>query len=58
VASRAVDHFNEYVTPGEGALMSWVYISDPSGKQIEFSAWLPGWDKWPNETVALSNACP
>jgi hypothetical protein len=38
--------------------MSWVSINDPGGKQIEFNAWLPGWEKWPNDTVALSNACP
>jgi catechol 2,3-dioxygenase-like lactoylglutathione lyase family enzyme len=55
-AMRAVDHFNEYRAPGEGALMSSVYISDPSGNLIEFNAWLPGWEKWPNDAVALPNA--
>lgn len=53
---RAVNTFDEYHSPGEGALMSSVYITDPSGIQIEFNAWLPGWESWPNDDVAVADA--
>ena len=53
---RAVNNFDKYVAPEEGALMSSVYIDDPSGNQIEFNAWLPGWENWPNDAVALPNS--
>ena len=52
---RAVNSFDEYVAPEQGALMSSVYIADPSGNQIEFNTWLPGWEKWPNDAVPLAN---
>jgi hypothetical protein len=52
---RAVNNFDVYEAPGEGALMSSVYINDPSGIQIEFNSWLPGWEKWPNDAIAQSD---
>lgn len=52
---RAINSFDEYVAPEQGALMTSVYISDPSGNQIEFNAWLPGWENWPNDAVAVTN---
>jgi catechol 2,3-dioxygenase-like lactoylglutathione lyase family enzyme len=53
---RAVNNFDTYVAPEQGALMSSVYIHDPSGNQIEFNSWLQGWEKWPNDAVALANS--
>ena len=55
---RAVNKFNEYGPHTEGALMSSVYVTDPSGIQIEFNAWLSGWEKWPNTAVPRSNEAP
>lgn len=52
---RAVNKFDEYASVEEGALMSSVYVTDPSGNQIEFNAWLPGWESWPNNAVARSD---
>ena len=52
---RAVNSFDKYLQPEEGALMSSVYIHDPSGIQIEFNAWLPGWERWPNDNIARSD---
>ncbi len=52
---RAVNAYDEYKPLEDGALMSSVYITDPSGNQIEFNAWLPGWENWPNNAVPRSN---
>jgi catechol 2,3-dioxygenase-like lactoylglutathione lyase family enzyme len=52
---RAVNNFDVYGALEEGALMSSVYIYDPSGIQIEFNSWLPGWEKWPNDAIAKSD---
>jgi catechol 2,3-dioxygenase-like lactoylglutathione lyase family enzyme len=52
---RGINSMNKYVEPQQGALMSSVYVSDPSGIQVEFNAWLPEWEKWPNDAVALAN---
>jgi catechol 2,3-dioxygenase-like lactoylglutathione lyase family enzyme len=52
---RAVNSFDKYVEPENGALMSSVYVDDPSGIQVEFNAWLNDWDKWPNDAVPRSN---
>jgi catechol 2,3-dioxygenase-like lactoylglutathione lyase family enzyme len=53
---RPVNSIDKYLPPEEGALMSSVYIYDPSGIQIEFNAWLPGWEKWPNDATPKSDA--
>lgn len=52
---RAVNSFDKYVEPENGALMSSVYVDDPSGIQVEFNSWLAGWAGWPNNSVARSD---
>jgi catechol 2,3-dioxygenase-like lactoylglutathione lyase family enzyme len=52
---RVVNSMDKYVEPEDGALMSSVYVNDPSGIQVEFNTWLPGWEKWPNDAVPRSN---
>jgi catechol 2,3-dioxygenase-like lactoylglutathione lyase family enzyme len=53
---RAVNSSDAYLPPEESALMSSFYITDPSGIQVEFNSWLPGWEKWPNDAIARSDA--
>lgn len=52
---RAINKFDEYIPLEPGALMTSVYVSDPSGIQIEFNSWLPSWEAWPNDGVPQSN---
>jgi catechol 2,3-dioxygenase-like lactoylglutathione lyase family enzyme len=54
-AMRAVEAFDKYIPEEEGALMTSVYVTDPSGNQVEFNAWLPGWESWPNDAVAQAD---
>jgi catechol 2,3-dioxygenase-like lactoylglutathione lyase family enzyme len=53
---RAINSLDKYVEPEPGALMSSVYVSDPSGILVEFNAWLPGWENWPNDSVPRSGS--
>jgi catechol 2,3-dioxygenase-like lactoylglutathione lyase family enzyme len=46
---REVTTMNGYTAPEEGCLMDSVYFDDPDGLRLEFNAWLPEWDKWPND---------
>ena len=39
---------NGYTPPKPGCLMDSVYFDDSDGIHLELNAWLPEWDKWPN----------
>jgi len=46
---REVTTVNGYTPPEPGCLMDSVYFDDPDGLHLEFNAWLPDWDNWPND---------
>jgi catechol 2,3-dioxygenase-like lactoylglutathione lyase family enzyme len=46
---------NAFVPAREGALMTSVYFSDPDGINIEFNAWLPAFESWPNDAAPMSD---
>jgi len=46
---REVTTVNGYTAPEEGCLMDSVYFDDPDGLHLEFNAWTPLWDAWPND---------
>jgi catechol 2,3-dioxygenase-like lactoylglutathione lyase family enzyme len=46
---REVTTVNGYAPPKAGCLMDSVYFDDPDGIHLEFNAWLPEWDSWPND---------
>jgi catechol 2,3-dioxygenase-like lactoylglutathione lyase family enzyme len=46
---REVTTVNGHKPPQPGCLMDSVYFDDPDGLHLEFNAWLPDWDNWPND---------
>jgi hypothetical protein len=35
--------------------MDSVYFNDPDGLRLEFNAWMPDWDSWPNDDKPWSD---
>ncbi|MFC9838786.1 VOC family protein [Rhodococcus sp. NPDC127530] len=46
---------NEFLPAREGALMSSVYFTDPDGIELEFNAWFPIWQSWPNDAIPMND---